>query len=226
MNTLEKSATSPTAKPLWLIKKQNTMTAQAREILNYEGKSFGMACEPFSQYIIKKNLELRLKAPNTALWRGYIGEWEITDNRLYLTKISGNGEIKDQEKFRLGRLDLRKQLKEGKITPQQNGHMLKILEKDCFEEIDLSLKSIFNSENRIFADWYTGEITCPYGEIIQYIHMGYGSIYSNKLIFNIIEGVVIDVKDITNQLPPRTEMPPMMSKPPKPPTLPPSNTSK
>jgi hypothetical protein len=64
------------------------------------------------------------------------------------------------------------------------------------------------------------EITCPYGEIIQYIHMGYGSIYSNKLIFNIIEGVVIDVKDITNQLPP------MMSKPPKPPTLPPSNTSK
>jgi hypothetical protein len=30
------------------------MTAQAREILNYEGKSFGMACEPFSQYIIKK----------------------------------------------------------------------------------------------------------------------------------------------------------------------------
>ena len=119
---------------------------------------------------------------------------------MYLTKISGNGEIKDQEKFRLGRLDLRKQLKEGKITPQQNGHMLKILEKDCFEEIDLSLKSIFNSENRIFADWYTGEITCPYGEIIQYIHMGYGSIYSNKLIFNIIEGVVIDVKDITNQL--------------------------
>lgn len=211
---------------LWLIKKQNTMTAQAREILNYEGKSFGMACEPFYQYIIKNNLELRLKAPNTALWRGYIGEWEIKDNRLYLTKISGNGEIKDQEKFRLGRLDLRKQLKEGKITPQQNGHMLKILEKDFFEEIDLSLKSIFNSENRIFADWYTGEITCPYGEIIQYIHMGYGSIYSNKLIFNIIEGVVIDVKDITNQLPPRTEMPPMMSKHPKPPTLPPSNTSK
>ena len=199
------------------------MTAQASEILYYEGKSFGMACEPFSQYIIKNNLELRLKAPNTALWRGYIGEWEITDNSLYLTKISGSGEIKDQEKFRLGRLDLRKQLKEGKITPQQNGHMLKILEKDCFEKIDLSLKSIFNSENRIFADWYTGEITCPYGEIIQYIHMGYGSIYSNKLIFNIIEGVVIDVKDITNQLPPRTEMPPMMSKPPN---LPPSNTSK
>jgi len=179
------------------------MTAQAREILNYEGKTFGMICEPFSQYIKKNNLELRLRATSTALWRGYIGEWEISENRLYLKKISGNGEIKNQEKFRLGRLDLRKQLKEGKITPQQNGHMQKKLEKDCFEEIELSLKNLFNSENKIFADWYTGKISCPYGDIIQYVHMDYGSIYSNELIFNIIEGVIIDVKDIKNQLPPR-----------------------
>lgn len=172
------------------------MTAQAREILNYEGKTFGMACEPFSQYIIKNNLKLRLRANSTDLWRGYIGEWEITENRLYLKKISGNGEIKDQEKFRLGRLDLRKQLKEGKITPQQNGHMLKKLETDCFEEIELSLTNLFNSENKIFANWYTGKISCPYGDIIQYVHMGYNSLYSSELIFNIIEGVIIDVKDI------------------------------
>ena len=33
------------------------MTAQAREILNYEGGKIGMACEPFSQYIIKNNLQ-------------------------------------------------------------------------------------------------------------------------------------------------------------------------
>ena len=200
------------------------MTAQAREILNYEGKIFGMACEPFSQYIIKNNLELRLRSASTALWRGYIGEWEITENRLYLKKISGNGEIKDQEKFRLGRLDLRKQLKEGKITPQQNGHMLKKLEKDCFEEIALSLKNLFNSENKIFADWYTGKISCPYGDIIQYVHMGYGSLYSSELIFNIIEGVIIDVKYIKNQLPPKIERPPIMSL--SPPPLRPSNTSK
>ena len=200
------------------------MTAQAREILNYEGGKFGMACEPFSQYIIKNNLELRLRATSTALWRGYIGEWEITENRLYLTKICGIGEIKDQEKFRLGRLDLRKQLKEGKITPQQNGHLLKQLEKDSFEEIELSIKNLFNSENKIFADWYTGKISCPYGDIIQYVHMGYGSIYSNELLFNIIEGVITDVKDIKNQLPPKTERPPLISLPP--PHLLPSNTSK
>ena len=176
------------------------MTAQAREILIYEGNTFGMACEPFSQYVIKNNLELYLRAPNTALWRGYMGEWEITEKKLFLTKISGNGEIKDQEKFRLGRLDLRKQMKEGKITPQQNGHLLKLLEKNCFEEIELSIKNLFNSETKVFADWFSGIISCPYGNIIQYVHMGYDSIYSHELIFNVIEGIIIDVQDIKNQI--------------------------
>jgi hypothetical protein len=181
------------------------MTAQVFEILIYKGNTFGMACNPFSQYLIKNNLDLRLRAPNTALWRGYIGEWEITENRLYLTKISGNGVIKNQEKFRVGRLDLRKQLKEGKITPQQNGHLLKKLESDCFEEIELSVKNLFNSEKKILADWYTGLISCPYGDIIEYVHMGYGSLYSNELLFNINDGIVVDVKEITNQLPPKLE---------------------
>jgi len=174
------------------------MTAQAREILIYEGKTFGMASEPFSQYIIKNKLELHLRAPSTALYRGYIGEWEITDSKLFLTEISGKGEIKDREKFRLGKLDLRKQMKEGKITPQQNGQLLKLLEKECFEEIELSLKNLFNSETKVFADWYSGTIRCPYGDIIQYVHMGYDSLYSNELLFYIVEGIVLDVKDIKN----------------------------
>jgi hypothetical protein len=174
------------------------MTAQAREILIYEGKTLWMACEPFSQYVTKNKLELRLRAPNTALWRGYIGEWEIMDTKLFLTGISGNGEIKDQEKFRLGKLDLRKQMKEGKITPQQNGQLLKLLEEDCFEEIELSLKNLFNSETKVFANWYSGTIRCQYGDIIQYVNMGYDSLYSNELLFNIVEGIVLDVKEIKN----------------------------
>jgi hypothetical protein len=94
------------------------MIVQAKEILIYNGEKFGMACEPFSQYVIKNNLELYLRAPNTALWRGYMGEWEITKKKLFLTKISGNVEIKDQEKFRIGKLDLRKT---PKITEKYRG---------------------------------------------------------------------------------------------------------
>ncbi len=191
------------------------MTTQVREILIFEGKTLEMDCEPFSQYVIKNKLELRLRAPITALWRGYIGEWEIMDSKLFLTGISGNGEIKDQKKFRLGKLDLRKQMKEGKITPQQNGQLLKLLEKDCFEEIELSLKNLFNSETKVFADWYSGTIRCQYGDIIQYVHMRYDFLYSNELLFNIVEGIVLDVKEIKNKLSPKIEPPIPPPPPPK-----------
>jgi len=121
------------------------MTAQIRELLIYDQKTYEMSCEPFYQYIIKNKLELRLHWPNTALWRGYMGEWEITNNKLYLTKISGFGEIRNSENFRLGRLELRKKIKEGIITPQENGHLLKQLKEDCMEDIELSLKTLFTS---------------------------------------------------------------------------------
>ena len=119
------------------------MTAQAGELLVFKGNIYSMNCEPFSQFVQKNNLKLYFIATNSALWRGYFGEWEITDKKLYLTKISGNGKIRNQEKFRSGRLELRKKMKNGVITPQENGHLLKILKEDCLEDIELSLKSLF-----------------------------------------------------------------------------------
>ena len=148
-------------------KKQNTMTAQTRELLNYDGKTFGMSSEPFTQYVVKNKLKLRLKATSSALWRGYIGEWEITENKLYLTKITGSGQLKNSENFKSGRLALRKKLRAGIITPQENGHLLKDLKENSMEDIELSLESLFNSEEKVFADWFTGTIVCPYGEMIE-----------------------------------------------------------
>jgi hypothetical protein len=172
------------------------MTAQAREKLIFKGEEFYMACEPFSQFVIKNKLDLRLHAPSSALWRGYLGEWEITNNKLYLTKISGFGQIGNSENYRLGKLELRKKLKEGIITPQENGHMLKRLKEDCMDDIELSLKSLFNSEEKVFANWFSGVIVCPYGRMIKYIHMGYESVFENELYFEIIDG---ELRNITTK---------------------------
>jgi hypothetical protein len=46
------------------------MTAQTNEILILKGKTYKMASEPISQFIIKNKIELRLNAPSSALWRG------------------------------------------------------------------------------------------------------------------------------------------------------------
>lgn len=40
------------------------------------------------------------------------------------------------------------------------------------------------------ADWYTGALIIPDGEMVEYVHMGYGSTYSHYRIFRINQGRV------------------------------------
>ena len=80
------------------------MTAQIAESLVYEGKLVSMCSTPLSDYFVFGG-----KRPNfdtgycTALWRGYTGEWEILDDRLYLIGLrgylDGGGEVTLAEVF-------------------------------------------------------------------------------------------------------------------------------
>lgn len=69
------------------------MTAQIGEILRYEGNTVRMCDTPLSNYFA---LGGRRPDPDfdsctcTALWRGYVGTWEIIDSRLYLVDLSGD----------------------------------------------------------------------------------------------------------------------------------------
>ena len=166
------------------------MTAQMREKLMYNGEEYWMVNEPFSHYVSLKKLDLVLNFTSTALYRGYLGEWEIDDGRLYLTGITGHGKLRNQAKFLEGRLALRRNLKQGLITPQQHGHLLKQLRNDCMEEIHLSLQSLFQSRRKVFSEWYTGTLKAPFGELLQYVHALYGSIYEKTMFITVENGVV------------------------------------
>lgn len=194
------------------------MTAQIRETLIYKGEKYNMAAEPFGSYLHINKIDLRLKVPNTALWRGYVGNWEVYDNKLFLTNIEGSGKIKNDEKFRKGRLELRGKIKQGLITPQENGHLLKKLEEECFEDIDLSLNSLFNSDEKVFASWYSGIIRCPHGELLEYVHMGYESEYEYNLFIKIENGIIVSEDKFKNSL--KKTIP--NSPPPPPPPMPPN----
>jgi hypothetical protein len=43
----------------------------------------------------------------------------------------------------------------------------------------------------VFAHWYTGELRCPMGELLNYVHGGYGSTYEQDLFIEIEKGVVL-----------------------------------
>lgn len=66
-------------------------------------------------------------------------------------------------------------------------------------KIDLSL--IFKdrkTNNKIFADWVDYSILNPYGELIHYEHMGYGSIYEFEREFIFSRGILTAVKEYDN----------------------------
>ncbi len=43
----------------------------------------------------------------------------------------------------------------------------------------------------IFADWFSGELRIPDGEVIQYAHMGFHSLFEEDTFIRINEGIVV-----------------------------------
>ncbi len=60
------------------------MTAQAAEKLQFQGRSLSLCEEPLREYLSRLESPPEFEVYSTALWRGYIGHWEIKSDRLYL----------------------------------------------------------------------------------------------------------------------------------------------
>ena len=65
------------------------MTAQIAEVLRYHGMDVAMCTEPLGDYFAMGGRDPGFESNCTALWRGYVGRWEIVDSRLYLIELSG-----------------------------------------------------------------------------------------------------------------------------------------
>lgn len=63
------------------------MTAQLHEQINFNGKTYGMASTPLSDYLKNHADTPKFAYPHTACWRGYLGTWEIRNNRLFLIDL-------------------------------------------------------------------------------------------------------------------------------------------
>lgn len=60
-------------------------------------------------------------------------------------------------------------------------------------ELILELKEIFpQSNNELFAEWYTGDIILPQGKCLECVHLDYLSIYEKELVLKFANGVLID----------------------------------
>jgi hypothetical protein len=101
---------------------------------------------------------------STALWRGYVATFEIKDNQLYLNDIE-----------------------------VMNGYTLndKGYSVTTWKSV---LNEVFPNQELIKIDWMTGLLVIPYGEMVNYVHMGYGSTYTNYILIEIDKGNLKRVK--------------------------------
>jgi len=51
----------------------------------------------------------------------------------------------------------------------------------------------------VLAEWFTGTLRIPRGEQLQYVHMGFGSVYEEELHIRIENGLVIKYRLISNK---------------------------
>jgi hypothetical protein len=66
------------------------MTAQFSELLLLEGKQQALCSYPLASYFALGGESVAFQASSTALSRGYVGTWEIHDQRLYLIRLQGS----------------------------------------------------------------------------------------------------------------------------------------
>lgn len=138
------------------------MTAQVSEVLIYKGERLALCEEPLSIYMETVAQHIRLDAPHTALWRGYVGVWEIKNDRLYLVDWTGYQNTRDQE-------------------------------------VELTLNDLFPGyPDGVFAHWYTGELRCPRGALLDYVHGGFASRYEEDLFLKIENGLLVSERVVVN----------------------------
>lgn len=64
------------------------MTAQISESLYYQGENLRLCTNPLDSYFALGGARPDFADTSTALWRGYVGRWDIVDGRLYMVGLT------------------------------------------------------------------------------------------------------------------------------------------
>jgi len=60
-------------------------------------------------------------------------------------------------------------------------------------------EDLFPGEERTFAEWYTGKLRIPHGELLEYVHHVYASLYEKELFLRFLHGKLIGESEIDNR---------------------------
>lgn len=146
---------------------KSLFTAQYPDLIKFNGTEYSLNTNPLEPYF-EQNPDKRPQWFSTALYRGYIGHFEIIDSTLFMTDISQPRRVKD---------------KDGKTS---------------FKNISIK-KRIFPEIDTLKINWFSGILILPYGELVEYVHQGYASEYSDYYLLEINDGNFIKSKNFNRR---------------------------
>jgi hypothetical protein len=61
------------------------------------------------------------------------------------------------------------------------------------------MKNLFGNAAPRVADWHTGNLVIPTGDIVKYVHMGFASTYSSYVVATVVKGEVRQQRDMNEK---------------------------
>ena len=79
--------------------------------------------------------------------------------------------------------------------------------KELEKTKEVGLEDLFPGfPDGVFAHWYTGELRCPHGALLKYVHGGFHSVYEEDHFLRVQRGVLKDERIVRNgTAPPNAE---------------------
>ena len=62
----------------------------------------------------------------------------------------------------------------------------------------ISLNNLFPDQDKVFAHWFSGEVRCPEGKLLNYEHMGFASTYERDIFLTFKKGVLVSERTQIN----------------------------
>lgn len=139
------------------------------DYLIIDNDTLAIHSNPLEPYFLKNPIKDGIiTSSSTALWRGYIAYFKFNDGKLTVDNIYTLSIV---------------------LNEQTGTH---------HEKLTSIYNDIFGDLKNFECDFFTGVLICPFGEILEYVHMGYSSIYENYKLIEVNNGNYIKEKVVDN----------------------------
>lgn len=145
-------------------------TAQHPDRLIYQGDTLPLFTNPLEQYFSESHPrpDSLFCIASSACWRGYIATWELRSDSLFLRSIQVSYD-----------------------------GLLGALHQASLVDLSSVIEGA-SAGGPVFAHWFSGTLYIPRGKMLEYVHMGYASLFEKELFLEIRGGRLVRTRVLDN----------------------------